>query len=79
MNGAGWKLAEAKKNGSRSPNEFGFRLPLRLIWDAVLLRFQRPLFRRPVSGPISLWFLVFRIIACAIMFRFKPDIGPVTR
>ncbi len=43
-----------QKNGSRSPNKFGFRLPLRLIWVIVLLRFQCPLFRRPVSGPISL-------------------------
>lgn len=46
--------AGGKKNGSRSPNKFGSRLPLHLIWDAVLLRFQRPLFRCPVSGPISL-------------------------
>ncbi len=48
-----------KKNGSRSPNKFEFRLPLRLIRDAVLLRFQRPLFRRPVSGPISLTVIGF--------------------
>lgn len=43
-----------QKNGSRSPNEFGFRLPLHLIGDTVLLRLQYPLFRCPVSGPISL-------------------------
>ncbi len=56
---AGVSAQNAKKNGSRSSNKFEFRLPLRLIRDAVLLRFQRPLFRRPVSGPISLMVIGF--------------------
>ena len=51
---------------------FGFRLPLRPIWEAILFRFRHPLVWRPVSGAnIVNGFSVFRIIARAIMSRFK--------
>ena len=57
--------------GVDPPNKFGSRLPLRLIGDTLLLRFAASAFLASGFRVTIVKGLVFRIIACAIMFRFE--------